>query len=99
MWNKQFCLAAALVLGLVAGIAAADITTGLVGYWPLDGDARDVSGNGLNGTIVGTVQFVEDRDNLPGAAALFPGVLTSYIDLGNPAAIRRRPVAGRLGTS
>jgi len=88
MWNKQFCLAAALVLGLVAGIAAADITTGLVGYWPLDGDARDVSGNGLNGTIVGTVQFVEDRDNLPGAAALFPGVLTSYIDLGNPAALR-----------
>ena len=88
MWNKQFCLAAALILGLVAGIAAADITTGLVGYWPLDGDARDVSGNGLDGTIVGTVQFVEDRDNLPGAAALFPGAATSYIDLGNPEALR-----------
>ena len=88
MWKKQLCLAVVLALGLVGSIASGDITSGLVGYWPLDGDARDVSGNGLNGTIVGNVQFVEDRNNLPGAAALFPGVSTSYIDLGNPEALR-----------
>ena len=89
MWRKQLSfLTVALVVGLVGGSAVADITTGLVGYWPLDGDTRDVSGNGLNGTIVGNVQFAEDRDNVPGAAALFPGVATSYIDLGNPTALQ-----------
>jgi hypothetical protein len=44
----------------MAGIASAD----LVGHWPLDGDAKDISGNGLDGTIVladpnGQPNFIE----------------------------------------
>lgn len=85
-------LMTALVLGLALGLtgtaALGDITSGLVGYWPLDGDAADASGNGLNGTLVGDVQFAEDRAGMPGGAALFPGVMESYIDLGDPDALR-----------
>jgi hypothetical protein len=36
-------------------------TEGLVAFYPLDGDANDVSGNGLNGTIVGDPNFVEGK--------------------------------------
>jgi hypothetical protein len=40
-----------LTLVLTTGTAA-DLTDGLVGYWPLDNlDASDASGNGLDGTI------------------------------------------------
>jgi len=45
MFKKLACLAFMLAL---VGSASAD----LVGHWPLDGDANDVSGNGLHGTIV-----------------------------------------------
>ena len=33
------------------------LSSGLVGYWPLDGNANDVSGNGNNGTLVGNPTF------------------------------------------
>jgi hypothetical protein len=37
-----------------------NVASGLVGHWPLDGDADDASGNGNDGTINGTVTFVDD---------------------------------------
>ena len=33
----------------------------LVSWWPLEGDAGDISGNGHNGTIYGTPEWVEGR--------------------------------------
>jgi len=57
--NRQvMCLAFGAFL--LCGSASAD----LVGHWPLDGDANDISGNGLNGTIVladpnGQPNFIE----------------------------------------
>jgi hypothetical protein len=38
-------------LGKITGnvVSTGDISTGLVGYWPLDGNADDSSGNGKNG--------------------------------------------------
>ena len=43
-----------MALILITSVAnAADTTSGLVGYWPLDGNANDESGNGNNGTLVG----------------------------------------------
>ncbi|MCP4262136.1 MAG: LamG domain-containing protein, partial [Planctomycetes bacterium] len=36
-------------------------TDGLVAYYPLDGDATDSSGNGLDGTLVGDAAFVEGQ--------------------------------------
>ncbi len=47
-------------------------TTGLVGYWPFNGNANDESGNGYNGTITGT-SFVQDRLGNQSAAMEFMG--------------------------
>jgi len=38
------------------GIAQANIESGLVGYWQLDGDAADFSDIRLDGTINGSVE-------------------------------------------
>jgi hypothetical protein len=73
-----------LALAVLAGPANADLTAGLVGYWPLDGDAEDVSGNGNNGTIVGDVIPVADRLGAADCAMSFPGDTSHYIDLGQP---------------
>ncbi len=48
-----------LSVSLVAGVAgAADVKTGLVGYWPLDGNADDRSGNGHDGVLMENPGFV-----------------------------------------
>jgi hypothetical protein len=39
-------------------------TTGLIGYWPLDGNANDVSVNGNNGVNVGTTPSTDRYGNL-----------------------------------
>ena len=57
---------------------------GLVGYWPLDGDAQDASGHGHHGTVNGNVTFVADRQDSPESAANFPNDRNAYIDLGQP---------------
>ncbi len=71
-----FGLALSLVL---AGTVEADITTGLVGYWPLDGDAQDASGNELHGTINGNVTPAPDRFGYPDSAMSFAGDAASNI--------------------
>lgn len=35
---------------------------GLIGYWPLNGDAQDVSGNGHHGTLLSGASFVANPD-------------------------------------
>jgi hypothetical protein len=66
---------------LVAAAVQADITTGLVGYWPLDGDALDVSGNDLNGTINGKVTPAPDRLDYADSAMSFTGAADCYISV------------------
>lgn len=59
-------LSAAAPGGLIPQAQAARVNTlgdGLVLYSTFDeGDARDLSGNGHNGTVVGGIQFVEGKD-------------------------------------
>jgi len=47
-----------LAMALIAGAANADITTGLAGYWPFEEGqgvwTEDASGNGHDGTLMGT---------------------------------------------
>ena len=51
-----------LAVGLVAGVAgAADVKTGLVGYWPMDGNANDLSGNGHDGVLMENPDFVAGK--------------------------------------
>ncbi|MBA7649594.1 hypothetical protein ES703_57391 [subsurface metagenome] len=51
-----------LVLGQAVGVTKADITAGLVGYWPFDEasgtTAADATGNGYNGDFNGNVEWV-----------------------------------------
>jgi len=80
-----------LLLVILASVLAtptnhlkADLTEGLVGYWPLDGNAEDMSGNGNHGAIEGNVSPTTDRFGVPDSAMSFPGNTSDYIDLGQP---------------
>ncbi|MBE0535740.1 MAG: LamG domain-containing protein [Phycisphaerae bacterium] len=78
---RKMCIlmALAMVLGWAGG-AWAD----LVGYWPLDGNGKDLSGNGLDGKINGNVAPAADRFGNPEAAMSFAGGGGDNINVGNP---------------
>jgi len=77
-------LSLALVLVMLQGAAEADLTEGLVGYWPLDGNGDDASGNENHGTVMGNVTPTVDRLGTADSAMSFPGSTSAYIDLGQP---------------
>jgi hypothetical protein len=79
-------LLAVLLLGLTFGSAQADITTGLIARYPLDGDATDISGYGNNGSFVGPVVAAADRFGNPSGACAFNGSNT-YITIPNSASL------------
>ncbi|MCA0444774.1 MAG: LamG domain-containing protein [Bacteroidetes bacterium] len=56
------------------------IDTKLLAFYPLDGNANDISGNQLNGTVIGA-QKTSDRFNQADHAYYFDG--NNSIDLGN----------------
>lgn len=68
-----------IFLAFSARVSMADLADGLVGYWPVDGDGADASGNGLDGTINGNVTPVEDRFGNPNSALQFPGLAASHV--------------------
>jgi hypothetical protein len=75
------------VLVLILGLAGSG-SAALVGYWPLDGDATDLSDYGNHGTIVGNVTPTADRfGNLAGAMS-FAGGGGDAIDVGDPAELQ-----------
>jgi cell division protein FtsB len=43
-------------------------TNGLVAWYPFSGDYKDASGNNNNGTLVGSVPFIKDRNGLSNSA-------------------------------
>ena len=78
-----------LVPGLAAGVANADIASGLVGYYPLDegagNTAFDMSGNGHDGTLHNGVTWISR--GFKGSGVNVDGTANSRIELGawNPA--------------
>ncbi len=48
-----------VLLAFSAIVSMADLTEGLIGYWPLDGEANDAVGD-HDGVLVGGASFVED---------------------------------------
>jgi YD repeat-containing protein len=56
-------------------------TNGLIGYYPLNGNANDASGNGLNGSIVGSITSITDRKGIANSAYQFSGVVLNYISI------------------
>jgi hypothetical protein len=63
---------------LAATASQAQVTSGLVAYYPLDGNANDASGNNFNGTAYNGVTY---SPGLSGLAANFSGASQQYIAL------------------
>ncbi|MGQ9848276.1 MAG: LamG domain-containing protein, partial [Bacteroidales bacterium] len=63
-------------------IAQGSLDSGLVAYFPFNGNAIDETGNGYNGTINGNATLVPDRFNSPDRAFTFPDQ-SSSISLAN----------------
>lgn len=82
---KSILLSAIATLGLttatIAQVPNYVPTNGLVGWWPFNGNANDISGNGNNGTVSGAA-LTTDRNNLPNSAYSFNGN-SSYITVPN----------------
>lgn len=57
---------------LNTGAASADLSTGLIAYFPFSGNANDASGNGNNGYVYGA-QLTADRFGNPNSAYYFDG--------------------------
>ena len=66
------------ILTLLSPIATADISDGLIGYWPFNGNANDASGNGHDGTVYGA-NLTFDKSGEPNSAYLFDG--NDYINI------------------
>lgn len=75
-----------LGLGIGFGSAHADILTGLIARYPMDGNANDISGNGNNGSLVGGMVSTTDRFGNPNSAYEFNGS-NSYILVPNSASL------------
>ena len=61
-------------------------TNGLVGYWPFNGNANDVSGNGNNGTVNGATLTTDRFGNLEKAYS-FDGVSNGVVVAHSPSLI------------
>ena len=82
---KKSILSLLVSVGLI-GIASAqtpvgDLTNGLVGFYQLNGNANDSSGNGNNGTVYGATPTTDQFGNLNGAMS-FNGI-SDYVDCGS----------------
>jgi uncharacterized protein YjbI with pentapeptide repeats len=71
--SLNWMMGALLVMSATQTMAA-DLSEGLVAYYPLSADATDSSGNGMNGTVMSGVDFSEGY-------AQFDGTTNAYIDL------------------
>lgn len=60
--------------------AFADLSEGLEAYYPFNGNAKDETGNGYDGTVEGAT-LTEDRNGNPANAYAFDGI-DDYINLG-----------------
>jgi hypothetical protein len=79
---KSLFLTSVATLGLTVATMAQNVpsyvpTSGLVGWWPFNGNANDESGNGNNGTVNGAT-LTTDRNSKSNSAYLFNG-LSNYI--------------------
>ncbi|MBS1496154.1 MAG: T9SS type A sorting domain-containing protein [Bacteroidetes bacterium] len=57
----------------------------LIASYPLNGNANDISGNSLNGTIIGSPGFVADRFGNANSAILFTGNTSERIEINDNA--------------
>ena len=87
MQKKNLLLTAVAIFGLATITFGQTVpsyipTSGLVGWWPFNGNANDESGNGNNGTVNGAT-LTNDRFGNVNKAYSFDGV-DDLINVGNP---------------
>lgn len=79
--KKQIPILILLILGMVLilhiPIVSADLSDGLVAYYPFEGNAKDVSGNNNDGTEYGDLQY---KMGIEGESASFNGI-DNYISV------------------
>jgi hypothetical protein len=80
---KSLFLTSVATLGLTVATMAQNVpsyvpTSGLVGWWPFNGNANDESGNGNNGTVNGATLTI-DRSGNANSAYSFNPALNSHI--------------------
>ncbi len=74
MKHLRHILSVGMLIALVSSASAQSwLTNGLVAYYPLNGNANDSSGNGLNLTNSGTT-FITDRFNRSNSAVDITGL-------------------------
>ena len=77
--KKAMCMLGQLFMPIAMAMGG-NLLNGLVGYWPFDGNANDISGNGNNGMIHG-VTLTTDRHGNSDNAYHFDG--KSWIEVAN----------------
>ena len=81
--NKIISIVIALYVGIIfTSPAFADLSDGLIAYFPFTGNADDAGGNGYDGTVYGGAALTADRFGMAESAYYFDGV-NDYIDIGN----------------
>jgi hypothetical protein len=75
-----FCVLICLMVSFSPKVSA-DLSSGLVAYYPFNGNANDESGNGHNGTLYGSTLIADRMGNL-NSAYYFDGTATDYVDVG-----------------
>lgn len=86
MKTQSILLTATILIIVATGTASANLTDGLVAYYPFNGNANDNSGNGHNGTVYGA-NLVADRFGNPNNAYSFNGV-SDYVGVPYAAAFQ-----------
>jgi len=79
--NQQYIDLLAKYNAIILQLAASTLNSGLVAYYPFNGNANDSSGNGNNGTVSGATLSTDKSGNINKAYA-FNGS-DSYINFGN----------------
>ncbi|MEW6741715.1 MAG: LamG-like jellyroll fold domain-containing protein [Planctomycetota bacterium] len=80
MLERTVLLLTAALSIMLAPSADADLSDGLVAYYPFNGNADDESGNGNDGTVHGAT-LTADRFGIPDSAYGFDGI-DDWIDIG-----------------
>ncbi len=79
---KKILVFALLLLSIVSQVFSQDIKSGLVAYFPFNGNANDESGNRNNAVIFGA-SLTNGQDGTSNGAYYFDGI-DDYISIGRP---------------
>jgi hypothetical protein len=76
-------LMACIQVMCLTSLTLADLSNGLVAYYPFNGNANDESGNGKNALLISGAALTQDQYGKPNKAYYFDGV-NDFIELPHP---------------